>query len=72
MHLNCILSVNVLPQEGKTLNMPEVTDVLAWYVLEHCSTRCCSIMKVILRILEQRKNVCEYFWKILEKFLKGN
>ena len=52
--------------------MPEVTDVLAWYVLEHCSTRCCSIMKVILRILEQRKNVCEYFWKILEKFLKGN
>ena len=33
-------------------NMQEVTDVFSWYVLKHCSTRWCTIIKVIVRIVE--------------------
>ena len=42
-------------------NMQEVTDVFSWYVLKQCSTRWCTIIKVIVRIVEQWKNLCKYF-----------
>ena len=45
--------------------MQEVTDVVAWYVLKHGSTRWCTIIKVIVRKLEQRKKLCEYVLKFL-------
>lgn len=45
----------------------EITDVTVHYVLRHCQTRWLSIEKVLVRIIEQIDNLCEYFLKELPK-----
>ena len=45
--------------------MQVTADVFASDVLKHCSTRWCTIIKAIVRILEQWKHSCEYFLKFL-------
>ena len=39
----------------------EKTDVTVHYVLRHCHTRWLSIEKVLVRIIEEINNLCEYF-----------
>ena len=46
-------------------NMQKVIDYVAWYVLKHCSTRWFTIIKVMVKIVEQWKNFCEYFLKFM-------
>ena len=46
-------------------NMQKVIDYVAWYVLKHCLTRWFTIIKVMVKIVEQWKNFCEYFLKFM-------
>ena len=45
--------------------MASITDVVAEYALKHSTTRCFTLRKVLVRLIEQCDNLKEYFLTLL-------
>ena len=66
---NKMISIQIVKYSSARMedykNMQKVIDYVAWYVLKHCSTRWFTIIKVMVKIVEQWKKFCEYFLKFM-------
>ena len=54
-------------QREDYVNTVSVTEIIAHSLLRHCTTRWLSSHKVLVRIIEQYKNLKEYFLKTLSR-----